>query len=141
MNLNSVSFTVVRAFVKCLCLASSMRAVVAGSWTNAKTALLSSGLLIIGGLLAVQAEAEVSLTATPASVQPGSPITVTWSVTAGQVSAFDWVGLFKTGDPNTSYDESRWIYTNGNMTGSIAWNAPATPGTYEARYLLDNGFT
>ena len=69
----------------------------------------------------------VSLTATPASVQSGSLITITWSVTAGQASDYDWIGLFKTGDVNTSFDPNRWIYTNGAPTGSTTFTAPPLP--------------
>jgi hypothetical protein len=74
-------------------------------------------------------------------VKRGGLITVTWTAPQGQTSPYDWIGLFKTTDPNESFDPSRWIYTNGAPTGSTTFTAPATLGTYNARYLLNDGYT
>jgi hypothetical protein len=43
----------------------------------------------------------------------------------------DWIGLYRAGDPNTSY--LWWTYTQGTPSGT-AWLAmPAQPGRYEFR--------
>jgi thermitase len=79
-----------------------------------------------------------TLTASPASVTTGGSLTVSWTAPAGRPTT-DWVGLYKVGDPNTAY--GWWVYTNGTTSGSATLTAPALAGTYEFRYLLNNGFT
>lgn len=82
--------------------------------------------------------ASFAVTASPASVGPGGTWTVSWTVPAGR-PANDWVGLFAVGAANTS---SLWYaYTNGAPTGSLTVTAPSQVGSYEFRYLLQNGYT
>ena len=52
-------------------------------------------------------------------------------------SVRDWVALYKVGDPNGAY--GWWSYTNGATSGSFNLTAPNTAGSYEFRYLLNNG--
>jgi hypothetical protein len=52
----------------------------------------------------------------------------------------DWVGLFKVGAPNTSYDDYWWRYTDAKTSGTLMLTAPNAPGQYEFRYLLDDGY-
>ncbi len=78
-----------------------------------------------------------TLTVSPTTVVRGGTLTVSWSVASGRVQ--DWIGFFKVGAPNTSY--VWWKYTNGLTSGSIMLAAPTTAGSYEFRYLLNNGFT
>lgn len=79
-----------------------------------------------------------SLTATPDSVTPGGTITVEWSAPSGRPS-WDWIGLYKVGESNYAY--RWWTYTYGATSGSRNVTAPADPGTYEFRYLQNNGYT
>ena len=83
-------------------------------------------------------ESPYGLTASPSTVTVGSPITVNWHAPVGR-PVTDWIGLYKVGDPNTSY--LTYQYTQGAPTGTVTFNAPATPGQYEFRYLLENGYT
>ena len=71
---------------------------------------------------------------TPASVRPGDTLTIAWTAPGGR-PATDWVGLFL---PDAAY-ETWWAYTNGAASGSVTVAAPAA-GSYEARYLLDDGY-
>lgn len=79
---------------------------------------------------------QYALAASPTSVAPGGQVTLKWSAPAGR-SASDWVGFFKVGDPNQSYDPNRWIHAGGGTSGSYTITAPSTPGNYEFRYILD----
>ena len=80
------------------------------------------------------------LVASASSVAAGANITATWTAPSGS-SGVDWVGLYKVGDPNKSYILNKLAYTNGAKSGSYTTTAPTTPGTYEFRYLLDDGYT
>jgi uncharacterized repeat protein (TIGR03803 family) len=79
-----------------------------------------------------------TLTASPDAVGAGDPITARWTAPPGR-SAVDWIGLYAVGAPNT--DPIEWQYTNGASCGSVTMTAPDTPGQYEFRYLLNDGFT
>jgi hypothetical protein len=78
-----------------------------------------------------------TLTGAPSSVQTGGTMTVSWTAPQGS-SAKDWIGLYPTGVVNSAY--GWWQYTNGAAIGSFSVTAPSTPGTYEFRYLLDDGY-
>lgn len=80
----------------------------------------------------------VTLTRTPANLQEGELATVTWSVTAGTTSADDWIGLFPVGAPNNAFVQ--WGSTSGASNGSLQFPVPYGSGTYEFRYLLNNGY-
>jgi glutaminyl-peptide cyclotransferase len=84
------------------------------------------------------AEQPYTLTPSPLSAAPGASLSVTWSAPAGS-SIHDWVALYRVGDPSTSY--LWWQYTGGASSGTAALTAPSQAGTYEFRYLLDNGYT
>ena len=88
--------------------------------------------------LTVNSESPYTLTASPSTVAPGGSLTVSWTAPSGRPT-YDWIGLYKVGDPNTAYQW--WTYTVGATTGSVTLTAPTTPGTYEFRYLLNNGYT
>ena len=80
---------------------------------------------------------DVTLTTSATVVAPNAALTVSWVVAAGQ-SPSDWIGLYRVGDPNTS---NKWNeYTKGATSGSFTITAPITPGQYEFRYLVDDGF-
>ena len=52
----------------------------------------------------------------------------------------DWVGLFRIGDPITSFEDYWWTYTDGVTSGTVTLTAPLKPGKYEFRFLLDDGY-
>ncbi len=69
---------------------------------------------------------------------PGGPIAVQWFAPAGH-SLQDWVGLFKVGAPNTTY--VAYQYVPAGVSGTLNFVAPAAGGSYEFRYLRNNGYT
>jgi hypothetical protein len=80
----------------------------------------------------------VSLTASPNAVRPGEKVSVSWAA-HGRPATLDWIGLFGVGVPNTSYEEGLWQYTH-SASGTMTFTAPGSPGDYEFRYLLDDGY-
>jgi hypothetical protein len=69
-------------------------------------------------------------------VSPGGDLIVTWTV-PGQYW-YDWIGLYKVGDPNGSYIS--YEYTNGTSSGTVRFRAPLEPGWYEFRYLTNDDY-
>jgi hypothetical protein len=71
------------------------------------------------------------------SVAGGSSVTVT--LTNGLGGANDWLALAATGAPNTGY--LQWTYV-GSGVATRTWTVtmPTTPGTYEFRLFLNNGY-
>lgn len=100
---------------------------------------------LYGGTLDVAAAgiATISLPGTwdlqiaPSTTSVNRPVYACWSAPAGS-SPYDWVILTETDQPNTQYVS--WSYTGGSESGCVALSAGG-PGTYEVRYLLDNGQT
>ena len=80
-----------------------------------------------------------TLTATPPSVNPGSPLSLSWTAPAGRPST-DWLGLFAKGAANT-VTPLWWQYTNGSSSGTVNVTAPSLGGQYEFRYFQQNGYT
>ena len=110
----------------------------AGTWT---LVLLDVGVGDLGTWTNFSVTARMgtlnSLTVSSTSVPAGNPVTATWYAPAGS-SATDWIGFYQTGADNRSY--LAYKYTNGATTGTFTLNTPG-PGTYEFRYLLNNGYT
>jgi len=71
------------------------------------------------------------------TVGAAGQLSVMWTAPKG--GTWDWIGLFKVGDPNTNY-ELWWKYTDGAVAGTFRMAAPAQAGQYEFRYLLDDGY-
>ncbi len=80
-----------------------------------------------------------SLNVSSTSVNVGGALSVSWTAPAGQTFAKDWISLYRVGDPNTAYKQ--WVYTNGATSGTFNTTAPLTSGTYEFRYLRNDGYT
>ncbi len=80
--------------------------------------------------------AAVTLSA-PSSIAPGATLNIGWNAGTG-ASARDWISLFKAGAPNTAYGE--WHYTGGAVSGTMSFTAPSTAGTYQLRYLVNDGY-
>jgi hypothetical protein len=71
------------------------------------------------------------------SVNPGSELSVGWTASMAHASN-DWLGIFVPGAANTDY--LSYEYLTGELSGTAALTAPDTPGTYELRILLANGY-
>jgi hypothetical protein len=78
------------------------------------------------------------LTVSATTAAPGASVTVT--LTNGLGGLYDWLSFAPTTAPNTSY--LAFLYIGGSTT-SRTWTVtmPATPGTYEFRLFLNNGYT
>jgi subtilisin len=87
--------------------------------------------------ITVSADASV-LTVNTTTAVVGGAVTVT--LTGGGGGVFDWLALAAAGTPNISY--LQFIYVGGGVT-TKTWTAtmPATPGAYEFRLFLNNGYT
>jgi hypothetical protein len=101
---------------------------------NGYTSVATSNTITINAL----DPSQFTLTANPSTVAAGGPLSVSFTAPPGR-SALDWIGLYKVGDPNRSY--GWWRYTNGAESGTFDLSAPLTPGQYEFRYLLEDGYT
>ena len=67
----------------------------------------------------------VTLSVSSNEIAAGSPMIVSWVAPAGR-SIWDWIGIFKAGDPNTSYG---WYeYTKGATSGTLTLTAPIQTG-------------
>jgi len=81
---------------------------------------------------------QASLSVDVSLVSPGEPITVTLSDGFG--GQYDWLALSAAGAPDTSYVQMTYVGAGvTNTTWTVA--APSTPGQYEFRLFLDNGYT
>jgi hypothetical protein len=76
----------------------------------------------------------VTLSASPITVSPGASISVNWNVTSGVPAQGDWIGFYKSSDPNNVYLSYTDVLSRANGTYTVT--APNTPGTYDFRYLI-----
>jgi hypothetical protein len=74
----------------------------------------------------------------PSVATPGSQIAAMWNAPTGRPTD-DWIGLFRVGALNSAYISKQ--YTSGQTSGSLNFNVPNQPGTYEFRYLINDGFS
>lgn len=74
----------------------------------------------------------------------GEPVPVSWRNGPGH--RHDWIGIFEVGQPD-GRDYRAWAYVGARSSGAMdlpqgnageGW--PLEPGTYVARFLLDDGF-
>jgi uncharacterized protein (TIGR03437 family) len=69
-------------------------------------------------------------------IEAGGQMSVSWTAPGGR--AGDWIAVFRVGG---SFDDDDWYgLTNGATSGTHTLTAPARPGQYEFRYLVDDGF-
>jgi subtilisin family serine protease len=80
------------------------------------------------------------LSISPTSVPAGASVTASWSGVCPPTGS-DWIGLYRSGAPDSSYLSAR--YTSGSASGSVSIAVPATltPGTYELRLFSNGGYT
>lgn len=64
-------------------------------------------------------------------------MSVSWTAPSNR-SPYDWVGLFRVGDDNRLY--LAYVFTGGAPSGSTSFAAPTGAGSYQFRYLLDDGW-
>jgi hypothetical protein len=89
-----------------------------------------------------------TLSTPKSSYAPGEAISVSWTVSPGPGNAKDWIGFYLSSNAdNTKFistdgaGHQAWTYTDGQGAGTFTIIAPSTPGTYEFRYLLNDGHT
>ncbi|PYR46555.1 MAG: hypothetical protein DMF89_21485 [Acidobacteria bacterium] len=82
--------------------------------------------------------ATYAVSVTKTNYASGESIVVNWSAPSGH-SSTDWISLYSSGATNTQH--GAWYYTGSNLSGTLSFTAPASAGTYEIRYLMNNGYT
>ena len=101
--------------------------------------------LAVSNTVTVSGGGAPTISASPASANPGQPVTVSWS---GVSSVTDWVGLYSAGSDDSSGVD--WKYTSscgsaagGSVlaSGSCIFTMPDTPGSYEFRLFANNSLT
>ena len=95
----------------------------------------SSGRTSLAASFSVQSAPVLSISST--TVTTGTAVTVT--LTGGFGGAADWLALAMTGAPATSYVQSTYVGAVATRTWTVTM--PNTPGTYEFRLFLNNGYT
>ena len=106
----------------------------------------TSGLIVAITPAHPVGEVDVSVTnpdlkASADAISAGAePLTVSWTAPKGR-PLWDWVALIKVGESTGTYAKGWWEYTGGAALGARTLSAPAEPGRYEFRYMLDDGFT
>jgi subtilisin family serine protease len=78
------------------------------------------------------------LTVSATTVAPGGSVTVTLTNGAGGIG--DWLAFARTSQSNTSYLNYTYVGL-GVTTRTWTVTVPTTPGTYEFRLFLNNGYT
>ena len=68
-------------------------------------------------------------------VDVGGDMSVSWTAPAGRPG--DWIAVFRVG---ASYEDEWYGLTKGATSGSHTLTAPARPGQYEFRYLVDDRY-
>jgi pimeloyl-ACP methyl ester carboxylesterase len=74
----------------------------------------------------------------PGAASTGQAINASFNAPSGRPTD-DWIGLFTVGSLNSAFVAK--VYTNGLTSGNLQFTAPSQPGTYEFRYLLNDGFS
>jgi len=101
-----------------------------------KTVITSSNPVVVVG--AAPVKPMVDLQTSTAYVKCGGEIPANWALLSGKRSTQDWIGLYAAGARNEDFVS--WKYVTDADRGQLTLQAPDRPGTYEMRYLLDNGY-
>ena len=101
-----------------------------------KTVIASSNPVVVLGNPPVKPM--VDLQSGMTYVKAGGEIPADWSLLTGARSTRDWIGLYAAGAKNEDFVS--WKYVTDADRGRLTLQAPDKPGTYEIRYLLDNGY-
>ena len=88
--------------------------------------------------ITVTASQSATLTVSATTVAPGASVTVTLNGGAG--GQWDWLALEAASASNASYITYTYV-GNGVTTRTWTVTMPSTPGTYEFRLFLNNGYT
>jgi len=78
-----------------------------------------------------------ALSASPASVNPGAEVTVSFSNAPG--NARDWIGLYKVSATDRQY--ITWQYLNSEKSGSLKFTTPQEAGDYNFRMFPNDGYS
>jgi glycerol-3-phosphate cytidylyltransferase-like family protein len=76
----------------------------------------------------------------PSQVDVGNSIPVTWEMTKGESTPYDWIGMFSVDQPNKQYITYQWREKNDTNKGTITFTAPNLYGTYEFRYFVNRSY-
>lgn len=79
------------------------------------------------------AKMSVELKLSCTRVDGGNNVSVSWNVTSGTPSNYDWIGLFAVDSTNKNYITYQW--TKQLVTGSLSFVSPSNYGNYEFRYI------
>jgi hypothetical protein len=102
---------------------------------NGYTRVATSPAVTVGGTGTAPSP---TLTVSKTTAAPGASVTVT--LTGGPGGPSDWLALASTSSPNTTYVTYTYVGT-GITTRTWTVTMPSTPGTYEFRLFLNNGYT
>ncbi len=90
------------------------------------------GRLATSSPLEVKASSGVRIKASPTSVRPGEPITVSfWGALPGSA-----IGMYEMTRPDKFMLDMQW--TNGRSCGTMTFRAPSAPGRYDFRFFENN---
>jgi len=101
-----------------------------------RTAIAASNPIRVLGTMPVKPM--VDLQSGTTYVKRGGEIPASWALLSGDRSTKDWIGLYAAGAKNEDF--LTWKYVADADQGRMTLQAPDKPGTYEMRYLLDNGY-
>jgi len=82
----------------------------------------------------------VTLSVSANAVSTGGSLSVSWAASGNRSASSDWIALYKAGAAAETYVDGWWEYTKGLATGTLTLTAPTVPGSYEFRYLTQDGF-
>jgi subtilisin family serine protease len=102
---------------------------------NGYTRVATSPAVTVGG---TGSGTSPTLTVSKTTAAPGASVTVT--LTGGLGGPSDWLALASTSSPNNTYVTYTYVGT-GITTRTWTVTMPSTPGTYEFRLFLNNGYT
>jgi hypothetical protein len=97
----------------------------------------SYNLLAQSAPFAVTAIVNATITTNATAYTLGQPIIATWN--NGPGNAADWISYAPVGSPDSTV--TRWAYVGGQAAGSFSFEGPSAPGTYVARFYVNDSYT